>query len=318
MKQKIKQKLLNILPFWLIFLILTISVQNSLTLTNANKNSFVNNKQILGAETSIRGNKIIDQKLLEIPQISKPDFSNISAKSFLVFNLNSEQILAEKSSELKVPIASLTKLLTSLVAYEYTDLNYTISIQESDLNTVKPNLALIKGDKIKALDLFNSMLIGSSNDSATTLANFVSETTGKKFVDLMNSLAQNLKMNNSNFSNPIGFDSKFNYSTAEDLKKLITTTENLAAYTNLGRRTSYNFTSEKGNKYSIKATNRLLINYPEIEAIKTGFTEEAKGSMAVKININGKNIIFIVLASNNRESDILKLKDIITQNYNFN
>lgn len=314
MIQKLKQKFKIIIPFWILALVLIISIQNSfylLTLPKAN----ISKEQILGAETAIRGNVEVGRQKSLVQKIKDPDFSNISAKSFIVFNLETGQVLAEKSADLKLPIASLTKLLTSLVSYEYLDLNHEILISNEDTNSTKPNLSLSKGDTVKAIDLFNSMIVGSSNDSAVALANFVSKTTGKKFTELMNSMAIKLSMNNSNFSNPLGFDSIYNYSTANDLKKLISATQNLAVYKNLGRRTSYEFLSSNGKKFAIKATNKLISTHQDIEAIKTGFTEGSKGSMATKIRINNVNFVFLVIGSEDREEDTLKLKDAISSNY---
>ncbi|HYV33880.1 MAG TPA: hypothetical protein VE973_03470, partial [Candidatus Limnocylindria bacterium] len=121
--------------------------------------------------------------------------------------------------------------------------------------------------------------------------------------------------NDSNFANPMGFDSQYNYSTAADLKKLITETEKVAAFTNLGRRTGYQFTSDDGKTYTVEATNTLLADHPEIEAIKTGYTKGAQGAMATKININGNEIIIIVLGSKDREGDTLKLEEQIETNF---
>lgn len=296
------------------FLVITITFQNTVYIILHGQNS-VPKPQVLGEQTSVRGSSTDNLQSKFFTKISEPDFEEISAKSFLVYDISTGQVLAKKQSQLKLPIASLTKLLSSLVAYENVDLNKEFTIVSSDTNIIKPNLNLSVGDKVKALDLFNSMLVGSSNDSSTALANYVSRITGRSFVDLMNELAKSLQMDNSNFSNPLGFDSQYNYSTAEDLQKLINTTQKLAVYKNLSRRTNYEFTSALGKKYFIKATNKLISTHPEVEAIKTGYTDGSKGSMATKIKIIDNNIVIIVLGSENRDSDTIKLKNIILNNF---
>jgi D-alanyl-D-alanine carboxypeptidase len=269
--------------------------------------------QVLGAAISIRGEPLAQVPALQ--KIAEPDTSPISAKSFLVFDLTNGQILLEKNPDQKLAIASLTKLLTAFVVYQNSDLNQNFTISAKDTINVKPNLGLRIGDSVKTLDLFNAMLIGSCNDSALALADYTSNLSKTSFVDLMNRQAANLGMANSRFSNPVGFDSDNNYSTANDIKNLITATQSLAAFKTLGRRTSYEFTGTSGRSYSTVATNKLLKDNLDIEAIKTGFTKIAGGSMASKLDIAGHEIIILVLGSQNRESDTLKLKSAIVTSF---
>ena len=314
---EIKTKILKILPFWLIGLCIAIGSQAMVVLVSKpNPRLTVINQaaqpEVLGA-TSIRG--AFAPGKLSMAQIKEPDLSSISAKSFLVFDLTTGQDLLKKNAEQKVNIASLTKLLTGLVAYEKTDLNKSFTISPKDVLDVKPSLGLKSGDTVKALDVFNAMLVGSTNDAALALADFTNRETEENFILLMNSKAESLGMKDSNFSNPMGFDSQYNYSTAEDLKKLIIETEKLAAFTNLGRRTSYQFISDDGKAYSVEATNKLLTTHREIEAIKTGSTPGAGGAMVTKFKMGDTAIVLIVLGSKDREGDTLKLKSEIEASF---
>jgi D-alanyl-D-alanine carboxypeptidase (penicillin-binding protein 5/6) len=180
---------------------------------------------------------------------------------------------------------------------------------------ISPDLNLRLGDQVKASDIFNAMLIGSNNDAAVTLADFTSRTTGENFVDMMNHEAESLSMINTHFANPMGFDSPNNYSTAEDLKILISQVENLSSFTSLGRETSYKFTSDDGVNYKTVSTNKLLASHPDIEAIKTGYTEQAQGAMATKFNLGTRQVVILVLDSQNREGDTLTLKQQIETNF---
>src|SRR6185295_4692651 len=113
------------------------------------------------------------------------------------------QTLVEKNADQKVNIASLTKLLTGLVAYEMTDLNKSFIISRKDVLDIAPSLGLKPGDSVKALDVFNAMLVGSTNDAALALADFTNRETEENFILLMNSKAESLGMTSSNFSNPM-------------------------------------------------------------------------------------------------------------------
>ncbi|MBI5530927.1 MAG: D-alanyl-D-alanine carboxypeptidase [Candidatus Doudnabacteria bacterium] len=319
----IKIKILKILPYWLMSVVLFVALQASVFFISQYNNSLNRNSseqsaqpQVLGASTSVRGEG--QPPTAAITKKAEPEFSKISAKSFLVFDLATGQELMQKNTTQKLSIASLTKLLTGLVAYKNTDLNANFTVYHRDTSGIKPVLGLVPGDEVKALDVFNAMLIGSCNDAALTLADFTTRSTQTNFIDLMNAEAKNLGMASSNFSNPMGFDSQYNYSTAADLKILITETEKLAAFANLGRRTEYEFSGKLNSAYSTVATNKLLKNHPDILAIKTGFTEGSGGAMATKVKKNNREIVILVLSSGDREGDTLKLKDLLDTDFSWN
>lgn len=274
--------------------------------------------QVLGAftTTQTRGQNPSEQASLKpFSQIQNFDDNSVTAKSYLVYDQESGQILAQKKSGDRLFIASLTKLLTALVSYQNISLSDDITIGASDVFEIKPVLGLKAGDSVKAQDLFNAMLVGSNNDAALALAHYVAKATGQNFVSLMNQESLKLDMSQSSFSNPLGFDGKNNYSTAGDLQKLVNATQGLSAFTSLGKKNEYSFFSQSGKKFSTKTTNSLILSHPDIEAIKTGFTEGAQGSMVNKITWQGRKIIIIVLGSNDREQDTLRLKDAIESSF---
>ncbi len=269
---------------------------------------------VLGASTMIRGGQAQDSQP-EYKKIKELDFNDIGAKSVLAFDMDSGYVLGEKNPDMKMPIASLTKLMTGLVSYETLDFGALAEIPDKTLINIAPVLHLQASDKVLIWDLFNSMIIGSNNDSAQVLSILAKQATGKDFIDLMNEKAAFLNMENTKFSNPLGFDSGLNYSTANDLKILVLQTQKLAAFANLGKKTDYSFSSQSGRIYKTSATNKLITRYPEIEAVKTGFTETAQGAMISKLNINGHKIILEILGSPNREKDTLELERQIIESF---
>ena len=163
-------------------------------------------------------------------------------------------------------------------------------------------------------------LVCSANDAARALANEVQRTdgnSGESFVSLMNSKAKALGLLETKFSNPLGFDSDYNYSTVADLQKLVFHTQNYALYKSLGRQTVVSFTSRENKTFSCKATNKLVGKDVEIEAIKTGYTPKALGSIIGRVNRESKKIIVILLGSADRESDLLKLSEIAFENFSW-
>jgi D-alanyl-D-alanine carboxypeptidase (penicillin-binding protein 5/6) len=309
-----KTKILKIFRAWATALLLFISFQvgTGLLIDNKTQAESPAEAKVLGESVSIRGGETTEVPVLT--KVTEPDVSGVSAQSFLVFNLTSGETLLQKNPNLQLNIASLTKLMTALVVYNNLDLNKSFIVSPKDTLNVAPTLGLLAGDEVKALDVFNAMLIGSSNDAALALADFTVRDTDEDFPSLMNSYARVLGMQDSHFSNPMGFDSIYNYSTAEDLKALISVTEKLSVFTDLGRRPSYRFSGAKKTYYT-EATNKLIAGHPDIQAIKTGSTPAAGETMATKFNMGENDIIIIVLKSRDREGDTLKLKAAVQSSF---
>ena len=293
-------------------LAVTFLIPRSMSDSNA---SHLNKPAVLSETESIqpRGEKL-DQNQ-PIPKLTAAiNETGLGAKSILAFDLNSGAEIYAKNPTQQLPIASLTKLMTALVTYRNAKLDENSIILDSDRINVSPSLGLIAGDTVKLQDLFNAMLVGSDNDSALALANYVERKTGQKFITLMNEMAQQLSMNSTRFANPLGFDSSYNFSSSADLKLLVMETQQYTAFTSLSKTSRYSFKGNLGYTYSTKTTNKLIAKDKEIFAVKTGFTENAGGSMITKIEHDGHQIILIVIGSENREQDTLILKKEILKN----
>ena len=146
----------------------------------------------------------------------EPRQADVTATSYLAADLRSNFVLAEHGSEAQVPIASLTKFVTALVAAEYINLDKPIGITSSMIEaTTRPRL--VPGTSVQAFQLLYPLLLESSNEAAEALARSVGL---DRFVNLMNKKAEAIGMTNTHFVDPSG--KKFeNVSTAEDLFVLL-------------------------------------------------------------------------------------------------
>ncbi len=232
----------------------------------------------------------------------------VKAESYLVIDKNTGEVIASRNPKTPLAIASITKLMTAYVVQKYGNLNDIWAVTSSGTLNINPVLGLKVGDRVKIEDLINSILIGSANDAAATLGVYITSLKKVPMEELMNSEAKRLGMTSTHYENPIGFDSEQNYSSASDLLLLINETEKLPIFTKVDRKLQYSFVSENGQSYSVKATNKLLAGDPEIHAIKTGYTDEAKGAMITSVVHEQQNLIIIVLGSSNRENDTKLLK----------
>lgn len=233
---------------------------------------------------------------------------NVLADSYLIYDEKTGKIIASRNSETPVAIASITKLMTAYSVQKHGHLGDIWAITSDGTLDINPILGLVPGDRVLVSDLINAMLIGSANDAAASLGGYLTSISKKPAVVIMNEEAKKLGMTSTHFENPIGFDSEQNYSTAADLKKLLTVIRPMALFQSIDRKQSDSFKSQTGKIYSIKATNTLLASDPEIHAIKTGYTDAAKGAMITAIKHEDREFIIIVLGSSNRESDTKLLK----------
>jgi serine-type D-Ala-D-Ala carboxypeptidase (penicillin-binding protein 5/6) len=265
------------------------------------------NIKILGA-TSAEQNELGNFVSFPVPeQTNQP---TILAASYLVQNLETDQIIAGEQFDNSLPVASLTKLMTIWTALEHADLTEEVTVANVAANSkISPSLGLVNNDKVLVEDLINSILVGSANDAANLLGAHVSQKLNLPFSELMNQEAIELGLTHSRFSNPMGFDSVSNYSSAKDLSKLVKALNQKEIFKLPSHSNNYAFTSELGNKYSITATNKLISQYEDLSAVKTGFTNLALGSMINILRAADQDWLIIVIGSPDREADTLRLRE---------
>jgi len=233
----------------------------------------------------------------------------ITGKSALAFDLSSGVILYSKNLDEKLPIASLTKLMTAIVVVKHAKFDDVVKVKTPGDQVTGSTIGLVAGENITVHNLLRAMLIPSSNDSALALAEYISGTP-EKFADLMNEEAKNLNLADTSYSNPVGWDSAQNYSNASDLIKIV---QEFLKHKELAEivGTKETVIGSQDNKFShqLKTTNQLLLDDPRVIGIKTGFTSQAKGNLIIMANQNNNKIVTIVLGSDNREEDTRKLLD---------
>jgi D-alanyl-D-alanine carboxypeptidase len=223
-----------------------------------------------------------------------------TARAAIVIDEDSGTVLFEKNSKEKLPIASLTKLMTALVFLE------TNPDWEKEIKLLKEEekegsiLYARAGEKVKVKDLFNMMLVGSVNNAALALV----RSTGlsqEDFVKKMNEKAKDLEMHDTFFVDPTGLEPA-NTSTVSDLARLVVQAfqrEEIQKATTLSE---YVFKTANGKTYYIKNTNELLLSFlnkPPYKIIggKTGYLDEAKYCLALETERDGHRIISVVLGS---------------------
>ena len=236
-----------------------------------------------------------------------PEIFAASALSVKVYKNGSQKIIFEKNSNQTWPIASLTKLMTALVAMENYDFSQQLEISKEAVEQPEDFGQLKVGEKLSVENLLYLALIESSNDAVFALA----EPIGKEaFADLMNLEAKHLGLQNTNFVDPTGYSPE-TYSTAKDLttlsRYLIEKKPEIFKISILAEFDLY--TPDGVFHHKLSNTNELLNGYQEIVGGKTGYTNEAGGCLILilKDPKDGSIFINIILGAVNRFEEMEKL-----------
>ncbi len=244
----------------------------------------------------------------------------VGAEAVLVVRLKTGEVLFEREAGRRLPIASLTKLTTALVLAESVEPLRGIPFSKEARRAGGPDekrSAVLEGDTLKAEDVLKLLLISSDADAAYAAAEYVAQAKqpglGKAsfaeriraFVAYMNERAGALGLADTHFANPGGSDDPENYSSARDLARLAAfVTERhpeLWAVTRI--RETFVF-GASGSRYGAVNTNTLLEDHPAIYGSKTGFEDEARGTLLLVYQIApGEPIAIVLLRSSNRAAD---------------
>ena len=238
--------------------------------------------------------------LLFIPSKSFREFQ-INARTAILQDFYSGEILYEKEADISIYPASMTKIMTSIIAFDFIksgDLNlddkFIVSEKAWRLSTAGfSSMFIMVNDEVSVEDLLRGIIVASGNDACVTLAEGIAGTE-EEFAILMTSKAKELGMENTNFANSSGINDPDNYSTVRDIllmsNYLIKTHPKFYEYF-----AEMEFTWERTGGDPITQGNRNPLLYKRIGAdgIKTGYLAVEKYSLASSINKNGRRLIAV-------------------------
>ncbi len=243
----------------------------------------------------------------------------IEAKAGFVYDVTSHRVLYQKSADEALPIASITKLMTTLVAHELLSSDSTITVPLS-ATMVESASGLLSGERLTTQSLINYAMLASSNDAALSLASagasaISSGASEAVFVEAMNIRAKELGFNTLSFNNPHGLDIDTKkagaYGSARDITFLMEYIyKNYPELLSITMDDSARIYNENGEFHDASNTNRALMDIPQLRGSKTGYTILAGGNLTVIFDAGlDRPIIITVLGSSfsGRFSDVLSL-----------
>ena len=244
------------------------------------------------------------------------DEPKIISRYAIVLDRDSKAILYGKNEKTKTKMASTTKIMTSLIVIENTNLNNIVEISGKAAGTGGSRLKINKGDKITVRDLLYGLMLRSGNDAAVALAEYVGGSI-EGFAVLMNKKARELGLENTNFVTPHGLDSDEHYTTPYELALLTDYALRKETFANIVNTKICNITIN-GYSRTISNTNELLGNLNGVYGVKTGFTNGAGRCLVTSTKRGDLDIICIVLGADTkkiRTTDSVKLIEYTFSNF---
>lgn len=233
-----------------------------------------------------------------------------SASSTILYCADNGTILYEKNSNEKRAIASITKIMTAVIALEYASASDKEIKFNSKMIAIGSSMYLKEGEILTLTELTKGMMMVSGNDAANAIAIGIAGST-EKFAELMNKKAKQIGMKNTNFVTPSGLDDENHYSTAYDMALLCSYAMENEAFRNIVSQKSITvkYVYPENKTQICTNHNKLLSMYDDCVGIKTGFTKKAGRTLTSAAERDGVRLIAVTLNDGNDWLDHKNLYD---------
>lgn len=247
---------------------------------------------------------------------------DITGEYVVLYNLNDDEILYEQNSNEQTSIASITKIMTALVAMDnISDYDSIITITTADFEgtTGYSKAGFSVGDRVTYRDLLYGILLPSGADAVSAI---VRNTLGyDDFIIAMNELTKKIGLENTSFSNPVGKDDVNNYSTASDVAKMLKYALENPLFKEIF--TTKEYTTTNGiNLESTLYPYQDILDIDKIAGSKSGFTRGAGRCLASITNLDGVNYLLVILNSSVEQNysavlDTITIYDYYNDNFSY-
>jgi D-alanyl-D-alanine carboxypeptidase (penicillin-binding protein 5/6) len=237
--------------------------------------------------------------------VNPPDRPVINASALYLIELQSGRVLLEKNATRRLPPASLTKIMTALIALEAAPLQQVVKIDGRAI-VHHSSYDFRPGEEFLLRDLITAMLVASANDACEAVAWHIGGNE-KRFVSMMNERGRSLGLKDTHFANPCGFDAPGHYSTAADLAHLTEQALNQPVFSMMVRTVVRDISTVDGNRLlSLQSTNELLVD-PDVNGVKTGYTSKAGRCLIASMFKDGHRLLLVGLNVQDRWEQATRL-----------
>ena len=246
-------------------------------------------------------------------------FENFTSKSYVLLEANSGKVLVSKNENEKMQVASICKLMTSLITLEKLEsgalkLEDELVASEHACSMEGSQAFLDAGSSYTVANLLKSVVVASANDSAVVLAESISGSESA-FVELMNKRAKELGMHSTVYANATGLPAPNQYSTAMDTSLILKEISKYDLYVEYSNIWMDKFVHPSGRETELVNTNRLIKYYDKCKTGKTGFTDEAGYCLASSASNGNLDLIAVALKCDKAQDRFKESMDLF--NYGF-
>ncbi len=285
---------------------------------------FLLNSSATSKTAEIVNNNLENPTVLKHTKLLENLSENIQAKAYYVVDLQNGKILFSKNENEKLPLASLTKLMSSLVITENLP-SFTLIPITKEAIALQGDSGLLFKEGWKLKDLMDYSLITSSNDGISALASVLDSFESPEntnTVKMMNARAKELNLSSAEFFNETGLDldngGSGGYASAKDTANLIAyILNNNASLLSATAYTDLEFTSENNITHNAKNTNQLSENIPSLIASKTGFTDFAGGNLVVAFDVGPSRPIVAVVMGSSIDGRFSDMENIVSSTFDY-
>ena len=240
------------------------------------------------------------------------DVLNISARSAILIDYDTGEVIYAKNPTQKLPAASTIKIMTALIALENAKLSDEFTVSEKAAHVGENSMGLTQGEKLTLEELLYGSMLVSGNDAAVAIAEGVSGSENA-FVDAMNRAAGDMGLPDTKFVNASGLDDdgKVQYTTAFDLATIARFTwEKYPVFRKIVSAYNHTIDANQNHKaFNLYNDTNLLTTYPGVKGIKPGFTWDAGWCLVTYAENGGKKLLAVILGSEDRRGEMIALLD---------
>jgi len=246
-----------------------------------------------------------------------PKAPNADVQSYILIDYDSGMVIASKNPDLMLPPASITKIMTSYLAFtelqnKTLDLKDKVLVSKNAWKTGGSKMFIEVGKKVSVDDLLHGIITSSGNDASVAIAEHISGNE-ETFAIYMNQMADSIGMTNTNYANSTGLPDEDLYTTARDISLL-----SRALIKDFPR--EYKLYSQKEyvfNKIKQYSRNKLLYLDDSVDGIKTGFTKKAGYCLATSAKRGSRRLISVVLGAKSPDQRTKVSKSLLEYGFRF-
>ena len=236
------------------------------------------------------------------------DAPAVDGRAWVLYDDTFDYEIASHRAEVRLPMASTTKLMTALLVVENTEPDEVVVISRRAAATGHKQIGVRRGEQWQVEELLEAVMVVSANDAAVALAEHIGGDVAG-FVTRMNERAAQLGLSETQYANPHGLDAPGHYTTARDLLTLARVVMDHPRLSTLASRPEASIVGLDGRSSQWDSTNELLESYPGSVGVKTGWTTPAKDVLVAAADREGRRVYAVVLGAADANTSAATLLD---------